>query len=81
MIAVDIFVPYMGEAYDFDLDENVPVGTLTEEIVELICQKAKIAPPKHGKCRLFDSQAGTMLSTSETLSEAGARPGQRFILC
>lgn len=81
MIAVDIFAPYLGETYDFELDENVPLGALTEEIIEMICHKEKIAFPKRGLCKLFDPERKKMFLDSDTLYDTGTHPGQRLILC
>ena len=39
MILVDIYVPSIGNTYDFQLDEEVPVGNVIEEISEMIGQK------------------------------------------
>ncbi len=39
MILVDIYVPSIGNTYDFQLDEEVPVGNVVEEISEMIGQK------------------------------------------
>ncbi len=39
MILVDIYVPSIGNTYDFQLDEEVPVGSVIEEISEMIGQK------------------------------------------
>lgn len=39
MILVDIYVPSTGNTYDFQLDEEIPVGNVIEEISEMIGQK------------------------------------------
>ena len=39
MILVDIYVPSIGNTYDFQLDEEVPVYNVIEEISEMIGQK------------------------------------------
>lgn len=39
MILVDIYVPSTGNTYDFQLDEDVPVGNVIEEVSEMIGQK------------------------------------------
>ena len=39
MILVDIYVPSIGNTYDFQLDEEVPVGNVIDEISEMIGQK------------------------------------------
>lgn len=39
MILVDVYVPSVGNSYDFQLDEMINVGILIEEISEMIGQK------------------------------------------
>lgn len=36
---VDIYASAFGRSYEFELDEELSVETLTEEIVAAICQK------------------------------------------
>lgn len=53
MILVDVYVPSIGNTYDFQLDEGVPIGSLIEEISEMIGQK------EH--CRIVGDCAKLML--------------------
>lgn len=81
MILVDIYVPAVGNVYDFQLDEEEKVSTIVEEIGELVGQK------EH--CRLIGDIRELMLCFREkkeilpkgmTLSEAGVRTGNSLML-
>ncbi len=39
MILVEIHVPAMNRAYDFQLDENADIGSVIDELAELIARK------------------------------------------
>ena len=66
MILVDIYVPSIGNTYDFQLDEEVPVGNVIEEISEMIGQK------EH--CRIVGDMTKLMLC-AQTDSSQGRYPG------
>ena len=39
MILIDVHVPVLDQAYDFELDEDLEVGMLMEEILDLLSNK------------------------------------------
>ena len=39
MIILEVEVPILGKKYDFQIDEETPLGEVKEEITELICRK------------------------------------------
>ena len=41
MIAIDVRVPYLGQTYDFSLDEAAPIASLLDEIVNMVCLDRK----------------------------------------
>ena len=41
MILVDIYIPVINETYDFELNENVPVGETMEVLSDIISKKMK----------------------------------------
>ena len=41
MILVDVYVPSVGNTYDFQVNEDVCVSNIIDEIVELVGQKEK----------------------------------------
>ena len=81
MILVDIYVPSTGNTYDFQLDEEIPVGNVIEEIGEMIGQK------EH--CQIVGDMAKLMLCTGKdkqilhrdyTLAECHIVTGDSLIL-
>lgn len=81
MILVDIYVPSTGNTYDFQLDEEIPVGNVIEEISEMIGQK------EH--CQLVGDMSKLMLCVGKdkqilhkdyTLSECHIVTGDSLIL-
>ena len=45
MIAIDVRVPYLGQTYDFSLDEAAPIASLLDEIVNMVCLKEHLPIP------------------------------------
>ncbi len=81
MILVDIYMPALGNFYDFQLDETESVGTIIEEIGGMVAQK------EH--CRMEGDISGLMLclrgqnrilSKEVTLAETGVGNGSSLIL-
>lgn len=80
MITIDIYVPIIGKTYDFSLDENTRVETVTEEIVELIIQKEGCAAQDAGDMFLFPEKESTALNIEFTLKENGVETGDKLLL-
>lgn len=81
MILVEVTVPVLNRKYDFELDETVKVGLLTDEILEMLCRKEKRAmPDKMDAFCLSDLSLGTVLDPEATLREYGIRDGGQLIL-
>lgn len=81
MILVDIYVPTVGNTYDFQLDENEKISTIVEEIGELINQK------EH--CTLVGEISNLMLCSMDnksilpgnlTLYQLGIKTGNSLLL-
>ena len=81
MVLVDIYVPSVNQTYDFQLMDSVPVGTVIEEIVEMVGQKerCKIAG-NAGDLQLADRQRGKLLEKDRTLYQCGIHTGHSLIL-
>lgn len=81
MINVELVVPCVDRQYDFNLNEDIPVSTVTEEIVSLICQKEKCELINGSDSfLLFDSAGSKILSLGLTLYENGVKTGDRLLL-
>ena len=57
MFLADVSVPVLNQIYDFKLDENMKIGILIEEIVEMICQKEQ--------CQMFGKSLEIFLGEVE----------------
>lgn len=81
MILVDIYVPAVGNVYDFQLDEEEKVSVIIEEIGELIGQKEHCQIVGDIKSLMLCWQKEQkILSPDLTLSLAGIRNGDSLLL-
>ena len=81
MILVDIYVPAVGNTYDFQLDEEEKIGTLIEEIGELIGQKERSRIVGDiGKLMLCFCKDKKILPKNSTLATSGVQNGDSLIL-
>ncbi len=81
MILVDIYVPSVGNIYDFQLDENEKIGTIIEEIGELIGQKEHCQVVGDiGRLMLCSRENSMILLKDSTLAESVIRTGNSLIL-
>lgn len=81
MVIVDISVPALDTVFDFSLSEDVPIGNLIEEIVEMICQHEKLAEAQDSDayylCCIASSQ---ILNRWKTLQDYGIETGRRLMV-
>jgi len=80
MIMVDIYIPEIGQVYDFEMDEEKTVGTVQKEIMELIAEKEKMSLPKDASMTLYALQNAEILCNHRTLKEQGIQSGDKLIL-
>lgn len=81
MILVDIYVPAVGNVYDFQLDEEEKIGAIVEEIGELIGQKEHCQIVGDiGELRLCSREDKRILSKNLTLAASGIHNGNSLIL-
>ena len=81
MILVDIYVPAVGNIYDFQLDEEEKISMIVEEIGELIGQKEHCQIIGDiGELMLCSKKDKKILSKSLTLSGSGIKNGDSLIL-
>ena len=81
MIIVDVQVPALDMVYDFSLAEDVTVEVLIEELIEMICQRERLAMAKEleefGLCCV---SSGKILPRELTLGDCGVVTGNRLML-
>ena len=80
MIMVDIYIPEIGQVYDFEMDEEKRVDMVQKEIMELIAEKEKLPEPKETGMTLYALQNAEILSNHRTLKEQGIQSGDKLIL-
>ncbi|MCD8074996.1 MAG: EsaB/YukD family protein [Lachnospiraceae bacterium] len=81
MIMVDVYVPALGQTYDFSLDEMARLKDITEELADMIGQKEQ--SELQGDVRgllLCSGTDGRVLPSGSTLSACGIRNGYRLML-
>lgn len=81
MILVDIYVPSVNNVYDFQLDEQTKIGTLIEEVAELIEQKeqCKIVG-RVEELMLCKQQEKIIFPWNKTLEECNVQTGNSLLL-
>lgn len=81
MILVDIYVPAVGNVYDFQLDEEEKIGAIVEEIGELVGQKEHCQISGNiGELLLCSRENKQILPKNLTLSASGIHNGSSLIL-
>lgn len=81
MILVDIYVPAVGNLYDFQLEENEKICTIIEEIGELVGQKEHCQVVGNiEELMLCSREKHLILSKNSTLAQSGIRTGNSLIL-
>ena len=79
MILTDIYVPALQETFDFELDENVPVGLLLMEIAQILARKTGTALGGEEPFLLGSFEKQDILDNALTLAECGIRNGSRLL--
>lgn len=81
MIMVDIYVPALDREYDFSLDQNVRIGTIIEEISEMIAhqERSEIVGSTE-ELVLCDRKEGRILDGNDTLGACGVLTGSKLML-
>lgn len=81
MIMVDVYVPSLGQTYDFSLDETAKVKDITEELADMIGQKEQCDLKGNAAELLLGSDTDRKLfPAGMTLEACGIRNGARLIL-
>lgn len=81
MILVDIYVPAVGNTYDFQLDEDEKISTIIEEIGELIGQKEHSQVVGNvNELMLCSRENSVILKKNLSLAKQGIRTGSSLIL-
>lgn len=81
MILLEIYFQELNQEYDVNVDEKLPIGSVTESLAELIAQKEHLPLAKQpGMFLLCEPKAKQIFHPQTTLAENGIRAGQRLLL-
>ena len=81
MIIIKVEVPIMGQEYDFQIDETVPIYEVQEEITEMICsrQQCRLDGMEH-RLILWDRKRNLMLRREGSARDNGLETGSELLL-
>ena len=81
MIIIKVEVPIMGQEYDFQIDETVPIYEVQEEITEMICrrQQCRLDGMEH-RLILWDRKRNLMLCREGSARDNGLETGSELLL-
>ena len=81
MIIVKVEVPIMGQEFDFQIDENIPVYEIQAEIADMICRRVQCGMDgEDNKLLLWDKKRSLMLNREKTAFENGLETGSELLL-
>lgn len=81
MILVDVYVPSLDKEYNFSLNENVNIGTIREEVVEMIGQKEQTQLVGNiSGMNLLSKERESILPDNSTLARCGIKTGAMLYL-
>jgi uncharacterized ubiquitin-like protein YukD len=70
----------VDKVYDFELDEEMTAGELTEKITVMIAQQEHMEYDRANQMFLYAMDHGKILQESLSLKQQGVRGGERLVL-
>lgn len=81
MIIVNVEIPIMGQVYDFQIDEDVPISEVQEELAEMICRRQQCQlDGLDYRLLLWDKKRSLMLNREETARNNGLETGSELLM-
>ena len=80
MILVDVQIPSLDKVYDFELDEEMKAGELTQKIAQMAAQKEGLVYEPEDKLYLYALRREEVLDERKTLRQQEIGAGERLIL-
>lgn len=81
MILVDIYVPSIGQDFDFELDDMAKISGIIEEVASMIGQKVQCeVKGEVSELLLCEMQTGAILPRNRTLAQCHVSSGNRLLL-
>lgn len=79
MIMIDVFVPSLYQAFDFEIDRKILTKNLIEDIRDLV-EKQVGLKYQNSPYALYSYRKGEFLKDNSLIEEQGIRNGDRLIL-
>lgn len=81
MILVNVFCVETSQAYDFKVDETVPIEKVTEDMISMIAEKEHLSNSKNmEEFLLYQMEEQVIFSPMTTLAENGVTSGSKLVL-
>ncbi|WP_455713944.1 hypothetical protein [Anaerosporobacter sp.] len=81
MIQMDLYVPSLNKKYNFNLNETALIGTIMDELTEMICQKEQCTLcGEVSELMLISIDKKEVLQRQQTLEQYGIMTGSRLML-
>lgn len=81
MILVDIYVPSLGETFDFRVDETVTITNVVQEISEMLVSKYRSELNKDpSQFMLCAVENAIIMNNNTTLSENNITNGSKLLM-
>lgn len=79
MIMIDVLIPPLDKAYDFEVNENIIKDELLRFIKALVAKREKVQFNSENS-ELFFFRKGDFINSSDSLHKQGIISGDRLIL-
>lgn len=80
MILVEVYVPAIDQAYEFEIDEYVPLALVTEGLSALVASQVGRSWSKVAKPLLCCQDMGVVLPNQRSAYQCKIKPGSRLLL-
>lgn len=81
MIIVTVEIPMMEVSYDFQIDEDVPMGVVRSELADMIARHSQCGiEGSAGELMIWDRQRSVMLDMERTGYENGLETGSELVM-
>ena len=80
MLKLRVQIPDIGKEYDVQCIEKEYVDDMLQDILDLICSKARLLVEKEEKLAVYSIQKGSFLKKRRTLEEHMAQSGENTMI-
>lgn len=81
VIIVTVDIPVMEVSYDFQIDEDVPIGVVRNELADIICRSNQCEMDgQASNLMIWDKRRNVMLDMQRTGYENGLETGSELVM-